>query len=349
VTEAQFKVPSEEAAERFDPESMHDSMIEAEHIARYRWACQMARGCRVLDAGCGLGYGAAMMRAAGAAEVVGIDISEQTIARARHEMPEGVQLQVGDLRSLAFDDSSFDVVTCFEAIEHVEPAERVLDELHRVLGREGVILISSPNRGVYTEGNPHHVHEFTRDELVETIGRQFANVAVRGQRTWIASSVFDDEATRAKDAALELAEVRKLSSEDPGGEVYTLVAASNGRLPPDAGLVTLTAPVELRRWERLWQEQREVMDAQADYLRELDVERAALRERLLYAERQLAALPTLRRETEDLATAVEELHRERNLLSEDRERLLHRYNIAMGSKSWRLTEPLRRIGALFRG
>jgi ubiquinone/menaquinone biosynthesis C-methylase UbiE len=351
-----------EAAERFDPESMRDSIIEAEHIARYRWACQFARGRRILDAGCGLAYGAAMLHEAGADQVTGIDISEETLNRARPAIPDGVHLQVGDLRSLPFDDASFDLVVCFEAIEHVEPAEQVLDELARVLGSEGVLLISSPNRGVYTEGNPHHVREFTRDELIGTLGRRFSNVAVRGQRTWIASSVLDDDATRAEDVALPHAEVRKLSSQKPGGEIYTVVAATNGQVPAEGALVTLTAPVELRRWEQLWQEQRQVMNAQAEHaaaqakhaaaqadrLHSLDAERGLLRERLLAAERQVAEVHTLRRDIQELVSVVDSLREHRDSLRQECDHLIRIYGVAMSSKSWRLTAPLRRLATLRR-
>ena len=56
----------EELAERFDPASMHGKMIEAEHVVRYAWAAQFARGRRALDAGCGAAYGSRMLAEAGA-------------------------------------------------------------------------------------------------------------------------------------------------------------------------------------------------------------------------------------------------------------------------------------------
>ena len=41
--------------ERFDPTAMEGQLLEAEHLARYRWAAALAEGKRVLDAGCGTG------------------------------------------------------------------------------------------------------------------------------------------------------------------------------------------------------------------------------------------------------------------------------------------------------
>ena len=56
-------------AERFVPDVMRCTLVEAEHLARYRWAAQFARGRRVLDAGCGTAYGSELLATEGAAEV----------------------------------------------------------------------------------------------------------------------------------------------------------------------------------------------------------------------------------------------------------------------------------------
>src|SRR5215467_1277008 len=52
-----------------------------EHLARYAFAARLARGKRVLDAGCGAGYGSAELARA-ALSVVGIDISAEAVAYA---------------------------------------------------------------------------------------------------------------------------------------------------------------------------------------------------------------------------------------------------------------------------
>jgi SAM-dependent methyltransferase len=46
------------APERFAPATMREELLAAEHLARYEWAAALAGGWRVLDAGCGTGYGA---------------------------------------------------------------------------------------------------------------------------------------------------------------------------------------------------------------------------------------------------------------------------------------------------
>jgi ubiquinone/menaquinone biosynthesis C-methylase UbiE len=102
------------------------------------------RGLHALDVGCGTGQGA--VRLAGRPEiarVVGLDPSPAALvhARTRHEFP----LVLGSALALPFDSGLFDVVTCFDVLQHL-PADRVpaaVGELRRVLRRGGLALVRS--------------------------------------------------------------------------------------------------------------------------------------------------------------------------------------------------------------
>jgi O-antigen biosynthesis protein len=248
-----------ESVERFDPVTM-SGLIEAEHRARYHWAAQAVRGKEVLDAGCGLGYGSATLAAAGAARVVGLDISGDAIAEATARAGGRAEFVRGDIAAIPFPDGSFDVVTCFEALEHVAGAEAALDELSRVLSRDGLLLVSSPNRAVYTPGNPHHVSEFLPEELEATLDRRFANVRLYRQHPWVGSLVTDDDGLALADPDVELsASVRKASGQTGGEEVYTIAAASNALVPELDRVMLVTGTVDLRAWqERVWELEQEV-------------------------------------------------------------------------------------------
>src|SRR3954447_13222510 len=117
---------------RFVPQEMRGELVEAEHLTRYWYAASLASGRRVLDAGCGLGYGTRILAQAGAAEATGVDLAEAVVEAARADAPEAT-FEVADIRSLPFADGSFDLVVCFEVIEHVDEHARVLSELRRVL------------------------------------------------------------------------------------------------------------------------------------------------------------------------------------------------------------------------
>src|SRR3954447_8938331 len=70
--------------ERFEPDRFRDELVEAEHLVRYLWAAGGVADRDVLDAGCGAGYGCALLAERGRARrCVGIDISEEAVAEAR--------------------------------------------------------------------------------------------------------------------------------------------------------------------------------------------------------------------------------------------------------------------------
>ena len=250
--------------ERFVPEEFRGHLIDAEHQARYRWAARLARDADVLDAACGVGYGAAILAEAGARRVVGIDRDAEAILNARARAGEVAEFLLGDLRTLPFEDGSFDLVACFEAIEHVVEQDAVLDELRRVLRPEGTLLISSPNRETFTPGNPHHVHEYTPDELRAALGRRFATVRLHGQHAHLASLLAGDEGFAAEGGHKPVpAEVRKLSAAP--AELYTVAAASDAELPVLDDIVTLGGVFEVRQLlEYAWAWEDRAIAAQAD-------------------------------------------------------------------------------------
>ena len=94
--------------------------VERQHLSRYQFALQYVDGKKVLDAGCGTGYGVDII-ASKASEAIGVDMSEEAVNYARQNCKrENVKFCVGDATHLDFlKDKEFDVVLSFEAIEHV--------------------------------------------------------------------------------------------------------------------------------------------------------------------------------------------------------------------------------------
>jgi len=224
---------SEPSGERFIPEAMGDSLIEAEHQVRYRLAAIAAGDRRVLDAGCGVGWGSLLLHQAGAAKVTGLDLSDEALADARRRAPD-VRFVRGDLQRLPFGRATFDLVTCFEAIEHVPDPYRVLDELLRVMDPGGLLMVSSPNPDVYPPGNPFHVHEFKPSDLLAEVAKRFAHAVLWLQHGHIGASL-RREGERGPVPADVLAPA---SSE---GAVYSLVVASDAELPVLAGRANLVS------------------------------------------------------------------------------------------------------------
>lgn len=161
-----------------------DADLWNEHFGRYTFAARLSRMKRVLDAGCGMGYGSAEL-ARVAASVVGVDISGDTVAsaRERYNLPRVTFLQ-GSCASLPFRAASFDLVVAFEVIEHLTEWRDFLAEARRVLAPGGQCLISTPNRDYYADSrgrtgpNPYHEHEFSFEEFRQELLEVFPHVAL---------------------------------------------------------------------------------------------------------------------------------------------------------------------------
>ncbi|HEX2085296.1 MAG TPA: methyltransferase domain-containing protein [Solirubrobacteraceae bacterium] len=321
------------------PAAMRGQLVEAEHLVRYWWAGRLAAGRRVLDAGCGTAYGSAMLAAAGARHVTGVDRAAAVLEAARPGCPAEVELVQADLRELPFADRSFELVTCFEVIEHLAEPDAALKELERVVTRDGVLLVSSPNRDVYEPGNPHHVHEYTPGELQAALERFFPHVEVRRQANLIASAVMPDDVA-AGDALEDVHDVRlaKCVALPPGRETYTLAMASHAALPPDRSTTAVaTGLTEIRKWLELYDEQHAAVlerDARIRRLEEADARVRAARAALVDGEQDRARVIMLR---EDLAAAEERCDE----LRAELDRAAATMAAMKRSPSWRLTAPLR--------
>ena len=167
--------------ERMVPAEAH-WRIFWEHVERYRFAKDFARGKRVLDIACGEGYGAAALAKAGALSVVGVDISADVCDQARYTY--GIDARAGDALAIPLPDRSIDLVVSFETIEHVEDPAGFLRECARVLIPEGMIVVSTPNRPIYSSGgkkNPFHRIEFDEIEFLELLSSKFRHVQLYTQ------------------------------------------------------------------------------------------------------------------------------------------------------------------------
>ncbi len=128
-----------------------DADLFNEHFARYVYARGFCRGEDILDTGCGVGYGSAYL-AEVAAHVVGLDNDSRAIRFARsHYARTNTAYLVGDCQNLPFQSQAFGVVTSFELIEHLPDAKAYVEEVLRVLKKDGIFVVSSPNRPVYHE------------------------------------------------------------------------------------------------------------------------------------------------------------------------------------------------------
>jgi len=146
----------------------------------------MPRG-KLLDIGCGEG---SLLKWAGKCryDVYGIDISEFAARLSRRALSQA-NLVVGDVRSLPFEDDCFDVVTCFDVLEHLLEPLIALEEINRILKGKGILVMSSPNicsKGLRWKGNDWygyrdatHVSLLSGDQWDELLERAKFRIADR--------------------------------------------------------------------------------------------------------------------------------------------------------------------------
>lgn len=177
--------------ERYVP-GAYWKLTEYEHLPRYAFSRIFADNARVLDFGCGTGYGSAFL-AKTASSVVGLDIAAPAIEWAR-EMHRNPRLQF-ELRAdlgQGLAPQSFDLVTCFEMIEHVnhETQLATVKSIANLLTPEGKLVMSTPDpefTAPYGD-NPYHLREMTEVEFRELLETGFKYVTML--RQWVRPSIF---------------------------------------------------------------------------------------------------------------------------------------------------------------
>jgi len=170
--------------ERFLPDVEGD--VQLEHMHRYFLASKLAGGKRVLDIACGEGYGANVL-ADTAVSVIGVDICEEAVRHARRTYrKKNLGFVRGDCAAIPLQDDSVDMVVSFETIEHHDRHLEFILEIKRVLTKDGVLIISSPDKKEYSDLTGHdnlfHVKELYYREFEELIKKNFTHHTMLGQR-----------------------------------------------------------------------------------------------------------------------------------------------------------------------
>ncbi|HWQ96370.1 MAG TPA: glycosyltransferase, partial [Candidatus Methylomirabilis sp.] len=183
--------------ERYIPWMAEETaQIHYEHIHRYAFASMFTKGKNILDMACGEGYGSYML-SNDAKYVVGIDIDDKAVEHARNKyIKQNLEFIRGSILDIPIKkDEKFDVIVCFEAIEHIDEQEKLLSEVKRLLNENGIFIISTPNKLTYTDErenfiNPFHKKELYFGEFRELLSGYFKNVVFFGQKVYGTSNIW---------------------------------------------------------------------------------------------------------------------------------------------------------------
>jgi len=338
--------------ERFLPECAGE--IVYEHWHRYAAASRLAAGRRVLDLASGEGYGTALL-ARKAAFALGVDIAPEAVAHAqsRYARAGACAFALGSCAQVPAASASFDLIVSFETIEHVDAAaqQAMLAEFARLLAPGGMVLLSSPNKAVYSDAksfrNEFHVRELYREELAQLLQSHFPAQRWLGQKIQSFSAIWPEQRAAAEYEAWELA-ADGLHAYNGPEPMYYLVAAARKRedLPAFPGL-----SVFLDRGETLQaaneRAQQEVMRLDAEF----GNERRHLESLIVERDRALAQRAEHIAHLENLKAQGDQVIVERDAqLVTAREQVAHLENL-VAERERIIVErdaQLERIGGLFR-
>ena len=110
-------------------------------------AIEKAKPKRVLDVGCGRGfYLQALTSFSFISQIHGIDINKDYLRVAKeHGTDKRIKIQQGSIYELPYPDSYFDMIICSEVMEHLDDEKKGLQELRRILKKDGILLVTVPN------------------------------------------------------------------------------------------------------------------------------------------------------------------------------------------------------------
>src|SRR3989475_12584347 len=221
---------------------MEGAEIGSEQLDRYAFATLLVRTKRVLDLASGEGYGSNLL-AKTAKHVVGIDVDAQAVRHATNKyIKPNLEFKVGSILDIQIKSNGvFDVIVCFEAIEHVDDHHKLLSEAKRLLTPNGIFLVSTPNKTLYTDephfNNPFHVHELYFDEFKALLENYFRHVKFLGQRIHCTSNmwpIFPEKQTQSTEFVIERTPQEFVFAQpEKRAAIYFIAVASNAAKPID--------------------------------------------------------------------------------------------------------------------
>jgi 2-polyprenyl-3-methyl-5-hydroxy-6-metoxy-1,4-benzoquinol methylase len=153
-----------------------------QHQKRYQFAKKYIKGKNVLDIACGLGYGSYEIAMWGAKKVIGMDIDMHSINSAKKNYKNNnLAFLVGNAESIPLKSNYMDVVISYETIEHLTNPKAFIKEIKRILNKDGILILSTPNKEISYGDNPYHLKEYSLHELTVLLA-EFSNLVCYGQR-----------------------------------------------------------------------------------------------------------------------------------------------------------------------
>jgi len=167
-----------QTAERSSHLDPSENVIFQRHLIAYKESAKLISGT-VLEIGSGEGYGITEL-ALKSEKYIAIDKFVPSISQnlKNENNVEFIQMNVPPLNKIA--DNSVDFVVSFQVIEHIQNDEKFVEEIFRVLKKDGKMILTTPNILMSLSRNPWHFREYTPFEINEILKTSFTNIEVKG-------------------------------------------------------------------------------------------------------------------------------------------------------------------------
>ncbi len=184
--------------------SRNEYFIYQCHMATYQFAVPYVTNKKVLEFGCGSGYGSDYISGY-CSDITAVDISNSAIEFAKEKFKKKNlsfdKIEDIEKTPLKFDDNIFDIVISFQVIEHLSDDHAFLSELFRVLKKGGILLLATPDKthrifSFQKPWNRYHIREYSMSELKSRISEYFQ--VVDGYYMSARKDLIDMEITRTK-------------------------------------------------------------------------------------------------------------------------------------------------------
>jgi SAM-dependent methyltransferase len=160
---------------QLDPACTDDQNTLRIHLERYQFAAQHAQGLRILDMACGCGYGTFFLAQQHPDKhVTGVDLDPNAVAYAeQHYQRNNLQFICANAEQFSVEQP-FDTIVSLETIEHLPNSLALVKSQIKLLSATGRLIASVPITPTL-DGNPHHLHDFSRSSFL----RLFSTVNLR--------------------------------------------------------------------------------------------------------------------------------------------------------------------------
>lgn len=158
-----------------------------EHLHRYEEAAKLINkpNAKILDIACGSGFGSNYLAKLGY-QVIGGDLSHDVVLDCSNKYKlDNLEFKQIDGTQIPFEDKFFDVVISFETIEHTTEFQKMLNEFKRVVKKDGIIILSTPNFLINSPGgkiiNKYHTQEWIYEDFLKLLNSTYSDVDLMGQ------------------------------------------------------------------------------------------------------------------------------------------------------------------------